>query len=86
MGVFFIILDKSLLLILYFLHIHWFYVLESNNRHQTNDEENPETHQLLSHRNNENDRDGLYIFERNVQDKYYSLKLVSISFFGAISF
>ena len=79
-----IILGKSLLLILYFLQVHWFYFLGSNNRQQTIDEENPETHQLLS--NKDKDRDGVYIFKRNVQDKYYSLKLESISSFCAISF
>lgn len=35
----------------------------SNNRKQTNDEENPERHQLLSHRDKENDRDGMYILD-----------------------
>ena len=55
----------------YFLHVHWFYFLGSNNRQLTNDEENPERHKLLSH----NDRDGMYIFERNLQDKNNSLKL-----------
>ena len=65
----------------YFLHVHWFYVLESSNRQQTNDEENPETHQLLSHIDKENDRDGNYLFERNVQYTYYSLKLESMQCF-----
>ena len=76
-----------MLFILYFLQIHWFYVLGSNNRQHTNDEENPETHQLLSYIDKENDRDGVYIFERNVQDKNNSLKLESnFSLFFAISF
>ena len=64
-GRFVIILGKSLLLILYFLHVHWFYFLGSNNRQQTNDEENPETHELLSYIDKENDRDGVYIIRRN---------------------
>ena len=72
-----IILVKSQLLILYFLHVHWFYFLGSKNRQQTNDEENPERRQLLSHIDKGNGRDGLYIFERNVQDKNNSLKLES---------
>ena len=77
-GRFVIILGKSLL-ILYFLQIHWFYFLGSNNRQQTIDEENPQTHvhQLLSHIDKENYRDGVYIFGRNVQDKNNSLKLKS---------
>ena len=62
-----------MLVILYFLHGHWFHFLESNNRQQTNDEENPETYQLLSHTDKENDLDGGYIFERNVKDKHNSL-------------
>lgn len=70
-GHFVIILVKSLLLVLYFLHVHWFYFLGSNNRQLTNDEENQERHKLLSH----NDRDGMYIFERNVYNKNNSLKL-----------
>ena len=65
-GRFVIILGKSSL---YFLQIHWFYFLGSNNRQQTYDEENPEAHQLLSHIDKENYRDGVYIFGRNVQDK-----------------
>lgn len=78
---FFLFFFKSLLLILYFLHIHWFYFLGSNNRKQKNDEENPETHQLLSHIDKENDRDGVYIFERNIQDKNNPLKLERVFFF-----
>ena len=61
-GRFVIILGKSLLLILYFLHVHWFYFLGSNNRQQTNDEENPETQQMLSNKDKENDSHGGYIF------------------------
>ena len=76
-GQFVIILSKSLLLFLYFLHVHCFYFLGSNNRQQTNDEENPERQQLLSHIDMKNGRDGLYIFEHNVQDKNNSLKLES---------
>ena len=30
---------------------------------------------MLSYEDEENDLDGVYIFERNVQDKYNSLKL-----------
>ena len=66
-----------MLVILYFLHVHWFNFLESNNRQQSNDEENPETHLLLSHIDKENDRDGMYIFERNVKEKHNSLKIES---------
>ena len=35
----------------------------------------------MSHTDKENGSDGVYIFERNVQDNYYSLKLESISSF-----
>ena len=86
-GHFVIILVKLLLFILYFLHVHWFYFLGRNNRQQTNDEEKLETHQLLSPIDRENDRDGVYLFERNVQYKYNSLKLQSsFLYFCAIRF
>ena len=68
-GHFAIILAESLLLI-FFLHVYWFYVLGNNSRQQANDEENPETHNLLSNIDKENNPDGVYIFERNVQYKY----------------
>ena len=59
----------------FFRYVHYFYFLGSNNRQQSNDEENPETHQLLWHRDKENDCVGAYTFERNVQDKNISLQL-----------
>ena len=57
----------------FFRYVHCFYFLGSNNRQQSNDEEN----QLLWHRDKESDCVGAYTFERNVQDKNISLQLVS---------
>ena len=38
------------------------FLLGSNIKQQTNDEENPETHQLLLQKDTEHDCDGVYIY------------------------
>ncbi|XP_078311433.1 uncharacterized protein LOC144618711 [Crassostrea virginica] len=41
-----------------------------NNRQQTSDEENPETHQMLPYEDKKNDLDGVYIFERDTNNHH----------------
>ena len=53
----------------FYLPVDWFYVLESNSRLQTNDEENRKTHQKSLHKEEKNDRDSVHIFGGNVPDE-----------------
>ena len=51
------------------MFVVFFYFLGSNFNQQTNDEENPETHQLLLQTDKENDREGVYISGRSEKDR-----------------
>lgn len=70
----------SCLFCIFYTFIGFIFLGSNNIQQPKSDEENPETHQLLLQTDKENDHDGLYIFERHVQDKNNSLNLDS-SFF-----
>ena len=56
-------------LVFFYMFVVFFLFLGSNFNQQTNDEENPETHQLLLQTDKENDREGVYISGRSEKDR-----------------
>ena len=65
----FVIICVVVDLVFFYMFVVFFLFLGSNFNQQTNDEENPETHQLLLQTDKENDHGGVYISGRSVKDR-----------------